>query len=210
MDMQAPAQPIEYCFLWINHWTTCMDKPSWASWIQAIGSIAAIVGSICLTRWQDRRSISLHGKREQQAKRTWLHGTVGALIFAKMKVQSAVDGLADSADVNGYLRETYANDNWDAIRKTLDQIQMNEAGSPGLTLLLINAKTQFEESALAIERMAQTGVAMAGQLRLTTWSTANNCNETLGVAIKECRRLIDRIDNPPLNLRIKGDPRPEL
>lgn len=40
-----PTTP-EYCFLWINHWATCMSRSEWASWAQAIGAIAGIGAAI--------------------------------------------------------------------------------------------------------------------------------------------------------------------
>lgn len=40
----------EYCLLWLNWWPVCMNKSEWASWIQAGGSLIALVITICLAR----------------------------------------------------------------------------------------------------------------------------------------------------------------
>ncbi len=49
----AESQP-SYCFLGFDHWATCLGASEWASWVQAIGSILAILGAVCLTRMQVR------------------------------------------------------------------------------------------------------------------------------------------------------------
>ena len=56
----------DYCFLWINHWSTCMTKSEWSSWIQAIGSISAILLSVIIVKWQDNKSRRSHEKIANQ------------------------------------------------------------------------------------------------------------------------------------------------
>lgn len=48
-----PAQ--EYCFLGCQHWSMCMTKAEWSGWVQAIGSIAAIVASVGVSRWLNNK-----------------------------------------------------------------------------------------------------------------------------------------------------------
>lgn len=50
VEAAKPAQ--EYCFLWIDHWSTCMTKAEWSGWMQAVFSVAAILAAALLTRWQ--------------------------------------------------------------------------------------------------------------------------------------------------------------
>lgn len=50
--MAVEAQPVEYCLFFVNHWTTCMQKTEWASWVQAIGAILAILAAVCLVAWE--------------------------------------------------------------------------------------------------------------------------------------------------------------
>lgn len=45
----------EYCVLWIQWWPLCMTKAEWSGWVQAIGSIAALVAGVLIVRWQLRR-----------------------------------------------------------------------------------------------------------------------------------------------------------
>lgn len=49
-----PAQ--EYCFLWLDHWSTCMTKSEWSGWMQAIFSVMAIIFASMAPFWQEARS----------------------------------------------------------------------------------------------------------------------------------------------------------
>lgn len=56
MSFTGEPAAAEYCFLWINHWSFCMTKSEWSGWVQAIGSIAAIVFAVILPLWLEQRS----------------------------------------------------------------------------------------------------------------------------------------------------------
>lgn len=58
--------PTEYCFLAVDHWSTCMSKAEWSGWMQAIFSVAAICAAIGIAWWQ-RRSEHRHEAERQLA-----------------------------------------------------------------------------------------------------------------------------------------------
>lgn len=45
----------EYCFFYIDHWSMCMTRAEWSSWVQAFGSVAAIGFAVWLPMWLDGR-----------------------------------------------------------------------------------------------------------------------------------------------------------
>lgn len=49
----------QYCLLAIDHWSTCMTKAEWASWTQALGSIAAILAAGASVWYQVHKSYRL-------------------------------------------------------------------------------------------------------------------------------------------------------
>lgn len=51
----APLAP-EFCFLGIDHWSMCMTKAEWSGWVQAFGSIGAIMFAVWLPLWLERRA----------------------------------------------------------------------------------------------------------------------------------------------------------
>lgn len=50
VEAAKPAQ--EYCFLWIDHWSMCMTKAEWSGWMQAVGSIVALIVAIYVPQKQ--------------------------------------------------------------------------------------------------------------------------------------------------------------
>lgn len=50
VEISKPAQ--EYCLFKVDHWATCMTKAEWSGWVQAAGSVIAILASAFLLRYQ--------------------------------------------------------------------------------------------------------------------------------------------------------------
>ncbi|HEU4457769.1 MAG TPA: hypothetical protein VFR90_01440 [Methylibium sp.] len=62
--------PPEYCLLWINWWPLCMTKAEWSGWVQAIGSIAAILAGFFFINHQhvlQQRAV-LAGERRRRSE----------------------------------------------------------------------------------------------------------------------------------------------
>jgi len=100
VEATKPAQ--EYCFLWIDSWPTCMTKSEWSGWMQAFGSVAAIVGSVLLTERQirhDREATELAAQRDKEAtelaaqrdRRKKIVRTTHHLIAITMDLKGRVD-----------------------------------------------------------------------------------------------------------------------
>lgn len=51
--LAALKPPPDFCFLWIDHWSTCMTKSEWSGWAQAFGAVLAIMGAIAVAWWQE-------------------------------------------------------------------------------------------------------------------------------------------------------------
>lgn len=49
----AAAQPAqEYCLFWSDYWWLCMTKSEWSGWVQAVGSVIAIICAFGIAWWQ--------------------------------------------------------------------------------------------------------------------------------------------------------------
>jgi hypothetical protein len=66
--MPDPAPPMELCLLTIDHWSTCMSKAEWSGWIQAVGSVGALLGIWWTIRKQ--REMAIEGERRAKAAAT--------------------------------------------------------------------------------------------------------------------------------------------
>lgn len=89
------ASPPDYCLFTTQDvwWTICMPRPDWASWMQALGAIAAICAAIYIAR-RDHRIAELrmieHEKRIRQLA-----------LLALENIEFVCDGPLPWADVAG-------------------------------------------------------------------------------------------------------------
>lgn len=60
--VEAAKTAQEYCFLGIDHWSMCMTKGEWSGWMQAIGSLVALLIAI----WIPRRERKLKKMEDQK------------------------------------------------------------------------------------------------------------------------------------------------
>ena len=75
----AAAKPgQEYCFLWIDHWSTCMTKSEWSGWMQAIFSVLAIVAALFIATRQRRQAIDDAHKKDISLMRACLKAVLDA------------------------------------------------------------------------------------------------------------------------------------
>ncbi|MEJ5125812.1 hypothetical protein WH367_07110 [Comamonas sp. MYb21] len=83
--------PHEYCFLWIDHWATCMTKGEWSGWMQFVGSILALIIAISIPLIQNRNS---RKKNLAMANQCLLHmcGAMTAVLVMSQR-QKAKDTL---------------------------------------------------------------------------------------------------------------------
>lgn len=60
MTEQAP----EYCLFWIDHWALCMPRADWAAWVQAVGSVVAILVAVAVASQQYRSNLKTERGRD--------------------------------------------------------------------------------------------------------------------------------------------------
>lgn len=77
----------EYCFLWIDHWSTCMTKSEWSGWMQAIGAVAAILGSLYIATRQERKQLHLAKKSSVARVRLFVSNVSASVVTLKESKQ---------------------------------------------------------------------------------------------------------------------------
>lgn len=90
---KAVEKVAEYCFLYVEHWSTCMTKSEWASWAQALGSILALAVSLAVG-WYAARAAWSQQKHEWAMRRLEVcELTITRIEIAQMMVQAAFDEI---------------------------------------------------------------------------------------------------------------------
>lgn len=97
----ATASLEEYCFLWVNHWSTCMTRAEWAAWAQAIVGLVAIRAALSAVR--AAHELAMGAKRTDQAEATSKRIRVEHQRFtiALLKAHVVVGSLIDARKIRG-------------------------------------------------------------------------------------------------------------
>ncbi len=88
MDVAPP----EFCFLTIQHWSTCMTKAEWAGWAQATGAGAALAVALYVVRWQLRHS----DRKEIRAKVDRIFHVFG-LVTETLRLTERIGAVAEGS-----------------------------------------------------------------------------------------------------------------
>jgi hypothetical protein len=92
----ASKPPQEYCFLGVETWATCMTKGEWSGWVQAFGSIAAIVGMFFLAKYQHYQQKKADAESRLQQNKDRLN-TLHTLIVNMQRTSTQVAKHVDSS-----------------------------------------------------------------------------------------------------------------
>lgn len=111
VEAAKPAQ--EYCFVGIQHWSTCMTKAEWSGWMQAIGSFVALLIAIGIPAFNARSTKARNFGQARHAIAA-LGGTINAI-----ESVAAVQGTLSHA-----LRA--ARNNFSDLGKMWDEVRSSD------------------------------------------------------------------------------------
>lgn len=83
----------EYCLFWVDWWPICMTKGEWSGWVQAVGSVIAIMAAASAVWWQVHTQHRL-SSLERTAEAVRLLKIVGQFVFevrAKLRLMDEDD-----------------------------------------------------------------------------------------------------------------------
>lgn len=122
-----PAQ--EYCFANLQHWSMCMTKSEWSGWMQAIGAVAAILGSLYIAKRQERKQLHLAKKSSVVRVRLFVSNVSVSVVTLKeskevnrieMLRQRAI--LREALTVGASVSAELLNANWQLALETTRSI----------------------------------------------------------------------------------------
>lgn len=156
----------EYCLLWIDWWPFCMSKAEWSGWVQAIGSIGAIV----FAGWVARRQVHATVVAAKIAKfesAMVMEATIGALAN---HVLGEVHTLALMFESVNFARDFGRNHSAESLfaeaEASLQSIPMQQLPSPAAVNRLVGLLK-------CIKTARNTYRANMEEVRLTSRSSAS-------------------------------------
>lgn len=151
----AGAKPSqEYCLLWVDYWPLCMTKSEWAGWVQAVGSVLAIVVGVVLVWYQLRVQRLEAAARAAESDRahisSGLQMLLGRTSQTKLLLQQISKWLA-----NGNVPWIELSDIASHLSNHLDRIPMTEFPHPPAAAMFISLRAAFVRIAQQISECAR-------------------------------------------------------
>ena len=190
-----PPAPPEYCLLWIDHWSLCMQKGEWSGWVQAIGSILAILGAFWLSYGQLRGARKQAIDAEQRRLRRRHNAITAAAEFAERVVRVSCSAASVACQVQGALGWRSERDSLEIARDELKTVRAAELESfhlvRGVRRLAICV-----ENALRVDAALTTGLGNdAAYRRIDT--EAQQAAQHAAVALSEIENAVAELKEDP-------------
>ncbi|WP_280041172.1 hypothetical protein [Pseudomonas sp. Hg5Tf] len=152
------------CFLigltvWLVLWTllspTKLTGSEVAGWVQAIGSIGAIIGALAVANWQHRKQQSNLAAQQVERQRA-MHGVIGEVVEHVKCLKETMDSSQDEAKFREYwdvgLEGTY-----NAALQTLNALPAHELGGPERAVQFMAIVGAMSKICVLLERDTQSG-----------------------------------------------------
>jgi len=177
--VDAAQEPVEYCFLWINHWSMCMTKSEWAGWMQSIGAILAILAAIVIASWETRHVRKVEARREADKVRAL--GSLCTSMVTMLEIGIAAHSerrAALAAHGDDTLQSRRAMESFEALRLSIAegvrQLDVASASNPLIVVAITSTKHLFGQADRAVhshenEREARILEAIKGLKTHATW-----------------------------------------
>lgn len=144
-------QPPSYCLFWAHQWWPfgdpwwlCMDTQNWAAWVQAFGSILAILGSAWIGWWLHQMQVRAERIRQLVAHLDEVCRTASLLRFAALKIGNMQRCMGSQDEFRSYFDEVGPHDYIPQMQRGLGYLSDKEAPTASLLMLLIAAKESFD------------------------------------------------------------------
>lgn len=122
----------------------------WPAWVQAIGSVLAIIASALIAIWVQRMNERAHYDRVATAEERHYAASRGAIVYLE-RTLARIRAELDASDGNSSAFKTYHPSQWlaDAVN-VLKYYQSREHAYPDLVVALFNAENELDNLAKAL------------------------------------------------------------
>ena len=138
----------EYCFLWIQWWPLCMTKAEWSGWVQAIGSILAILTSAAVVWWQVGRQHRLQmTAEERRSLEHELHAIRDACTLANYAAAQTSELIKLLLDISvkdrRFIEKEFEDRDFELIERALNNIDSESFTRPASVLAFLRIQRTF-------------------------------------------------------------------
>jgi len=134
-----------------------VEGTTWAAWVQALGSVLAIVVSTAIINWQVRRQYSLQMQTERRhelrAEFVFINSVVQVNAIAEAKVLEAAAAMVGVAAASNYIRTERQAQRLDLIDRVLQDTDHTKLGSPVYQLAFLQTTAAFSAARSHLDRL---------------------------------------------------------
>ena len=144
-------QPPSYCLFWAHQWWPfgdpwwlCMDTQNWAAWVQAFGSILAILGSAWIGWWLHNLQVQTNRQNAISAHLDDVRRTANLLRSAAVKVRTMHKATKSKESLDRYNPELVHQEHLPQMHKAIHFLTEDDAPTADLLMQLIEAQESFD------------------------------------------------------------------
>lgn len=145
--LQQPS----YCLFWAHQWWPfgdpwwlCMDTQNWAAWVQAFGSILAILGSAWIGWWLHKMQVRAERIRLVEAHIGEVRRTASLLRYAALKIGNMATRMSSVDELAAYFDDIGHHDFIPQLHRGMECLGEKDAPTAFTLMLLIGAKEAFD------------------------------------------------------------------
>ncbi len=166
MTCPETAQAASYCLLWAHKWVPsdyqwwlCLDTQNWAAWVQAFGSILAILGSAWIGWWLHRLQVLTARQNATSAHLDDVRRTANLLRSAAAKVRAMHEATKSKESLDRYNSEIVYREHLPQMHKAIHFLTEEDAPTADLLLQLLEAQDSFDV-AFGVQRAQHIGTVL--------------------------------------------------
>ena len=157
-----------FCVIWVGFLASvtqpseeviaALNSLATANWVQAIGSVVAILVAIWVAAWQNDRARDARAAEERASRRKALETVQMLALKATNMIESAANATADpQADAyQDYLVLGFNAEVFEDMRGTLERIALHELPDPDAAIALHSLRRAFIETEKEMSELRRT------------------------------------------------------
>jgi len=181
-----------------------MQKSEWASWVQAVGSILAILGAAGIAWWQYLKVKRAEAERARVVDRAKLMALAHILVRAQAAIEIARHHIASEDLKHFYL----AVDEMGSVRALIDRVPLFEIPIPGLMGKLQDANRYMVRCAVLGRALYEAPTAEGNAIILKAIeASAAQLKAARDICVSHIAKLTCPGD-PPVTMEAPDDAKP--
>lgn len=136
-----------------------------AAWVQAVGSIAAIIGAVWISQDQHRKEIEREGRQAQERVRELQVMLLSIMEDAVRLIEDLPLEPRHSSEIDDYLRFRSSRAQFENVERILTEVPLFETGDPRIPSIVVNVIDSLDR----VKRLHEYASSLSVEQRVQRW-----------------------------------------